>query len=390
MRILINAVSAKSGGAVTYVTNLARQLKQLHSTHHYVFYVPSPLANLLSGISDNIEIVEASVGYKSFWQRILWDQYSVRRILEIGRFDVLISSSDFGMLLPPCRQLLLIRNALFFSPQYEKGIVKRQCWQTRLGRRLRRGLVLASVKFSDKVAVASHAMLHDILRFVHLPFDRIAINSFGVPLERFSKGAMVRKNRDQGSEEPFRILYVSEYGDYKNFTVLFKAVKILATGVDTNFTLLTTADPWHSPQAQSVTREEDQRLALDPLVRPFIKCTGYVSYEDVPKLYAGCDLFVFPSIAESFGHPLVEAMASGLPVLASDIPVCREICGDAAVYFDPFDAQDFAAKIIHLRCHPSLRRELGTVGKRRANDFFNWNDHVLRLMKSIEEVADHV
>jgi glycosyltransferase involved in cell wall biosynthesis len=108
---------------------------------------------------------------------------------------------------------------------------------------------------------------------------------------------------------------------------------------------------------------------------------------DVPRLYRDSDLFVFPSIAESFGHPLVEAMASGLPILASDIPVCREICGEAAIYFDPFDEKSLAQAIVHLAEDTTLRKRLSEAGRRRAVSQFNWTDHVRRLVTLIEEVG---
>ena len=387
LKVLINAVAAKSGGAATYIENLARHLAEIQSQHCYVFYVPRSLANVIKGLSDNVVAVETSVGYRPFWRRFLWDQFVLRNIIKDDKFDILVSSSDFGMVFPPCRQVLLIRNSLFFSQLYFQYIVPRQSWNTWLGLLLRRGLILASAKFSDMVVLASRAMLNEVQHFAPLPFERISVNNFGVPLERFATATKTNEEARECSREAFRILYVSEYGDYKNFTTLFKAVKELSGQGVTDFTLVTTADPWQSSQAESVTREEDQALAAHPLVASFVKCAGYVPYEAVPELYANSDLFVFPSIAESFGHPLVEAMASGLPVLASDIPLCREICGEAAIYFSPFDAQDLAEKLIRLRRDNHLRRQLGEAGRKRAETHFDWNDHVRRLVELIEQVG---
>jgi glycosyltransferase involved in cell wall biosynthesis len=80
-------------------------------------------------------------------------------------------------------------------------------------------------------------------------------------------------------------------------------------------------------------------------------------------------------------------MATGLPIIASDIPVCREICGNAAEYFDPLDPQDLAGKIHVLQNNPDLRRQLGAIGRKRAETNFDWKDHVRRLMDIIERVA---
>jgi glycosyltransferase involved in cell wall biosynthesis len=341
---------------------------------------------LIRELSDNIVVVEATVGYESFWKRLWWDQYVLRKILSATNVDVLVSSSDFGMLLPPCRQILLIRNALFFSRLYQQLIVPKQSRRTQLAFRFRRRLILASAQFSDRVVLASQAMMEEVRRFLRVPLQRIEVNHFGAPLARFAK--VNGGDGKEASPKAFRILYVSEYGDYKNFTTLFKAVKILASGRDTNFTLLTTADPWQSPQAESVTREVDQQLATDPLVKPFVICVGYLSYESVPDLYANSDLLVFPSIAESFGHPLVEAMASVLPVLASDIPICREICGEAALYFNACDPQDLADKVLLLWRDIDSRNKMGRAGRERAELYFDWRDHVQSMVTLIEEVGN--
>jgi glycosyltransferase involved in cell wall biosynthesis len=293
------------------------------------------------------------------------------------------------MLSPPCRQVLLIRNSLFFSPFYLQTILPRQSWRSRGEFLLRRWLVLLSARSSDVVVTASRTMLDDVQRFLCLSDGRGVVNYFGVPLERFVPHTSTSsKAARENSNKPFRLLYVSTYSDYKNLTTLLKAVRILVDHQEScEVSLVTTADPWQFPEVEVVSREEDQALAAHPQIAPFVKFTGPIPYDDVPRLYQDADLFVFPSLAESFGHPLVEAMASGLPVLASDILICREICGEAALYFSPFDAQDLAEKILRLRKETHPRRQLGEVGRKRVEQNFDWNDHVRRLVELIEQVG---
>jgi len=386
--ILVNAVSAKSGGAASYVLNLAQQLANSSTVHRFIFYVPQGLSEAIGETHKNMAVIETSVGKGSAWKRFLWDQFVLRAILKRKNIDILVSSSDFGMNLPPCRQILLIRNSLFFSNLYARTFSMRQSWRCRLNRLVRRWLVLLSIRSSDVVITATHSLLEEVQRFINFRNKKAVVNPFGVPLQRFTPYVGNATQRDQEEpSKPFRILHVSEYSDYKNLTVLFKAVRTLSEQGFTNFRLVTTADPHQFPDDELVTRDEDQSLAIHSQVAPFLKLTGPVPYMDIPGLYRDSDLFVFPSISESFGHPLVEAMASGVPVIASDIPVCREICGEAAIYFDPFDEKSLAEAIVHLEKDITLRKKLSETGRCRAESQFNWTDHVRRLVNLIEEVG---
>lgn len=398
MKIVVNAVSAKSGGAATYVENLARGLSAFDHGLQVHFYVPSARLASLQGLDGNVRVTGTDVGARGSWKRLLWDQITLRRIVRRSGADILLSSSDFGMWLPACRQVLMVRNPLFFSRLYLETFLPVKSLRFRLEFALRRWLISLSVRFSDVVITASGSMMRDLNEFISVPEARRRVNSFGAPLERFtpidatSSAADATEAADASTlgtavGGPFRILHVSEYSDYKNLTTLLKAALLLRErGVD-GFRIVTTADPGQFPDVEISTREEDRALAGHPLVAPSLEFTGRIPYDDVPRLYARSDLFVFPSLAESFGHPLVEAMASGLPILASDIPLCREICGDAAEYFSPLDANELAEKIILLRSDPERRARLGQGGRVRAQTRFDWNEHVRRMVETLEEVV---
>jgi len=88
---------------------------------------------------------------------------------------------------------------------------------------------------------------------------------------------------------------------------------------------------------------------------------------------------VTPAYTETFAHPLVEAMACGLPIVASDLPVHREICGNAAAYFPRFSPQLLADRVVQLEQSSALRKQLVECGSKRSRDF-SWRDHVDQII----------
>ena len=387
VKILFNAVAAKSGGAAVSMENLCRSLASLKSRHHFIVFVPHKLAGRVGRLDANIEVIPTEIGLAPPWKRFFWDQVTLRRIAKEQTADVLVSTSDFGMFFPPCPQILMVSNSVFFSPLYVKRILPLKSMKFKLEFSMRRWLIALSVKAADVVIASSESMVMLLREFIPHLDKTLAVNYLGVPLDLFLRQTPASKKGADKVTKPFQLLFVSEYSDYKNLTILLKTVLLLRQqGVD-DFRLMTTADPWQFPDVEIVSREEDKRLATHPMIAGCVKLTGSVPYADIPALYAQSDLFVFPSLAESFAYPLVEAMASGLPVIAADIPICREICGEAAVYFNPLNSDDLAQKIRNMRDDPKRRQELAALGRKRAIEHFDWKEHVKRLLELIEMTA---
>ena len=108
---------------------------------------------------------------------------------------------------------------------------------------------------------------------------------------------------------------------------------------------------------------------------------GTVPHGEVGELYRSCDVFVFPSYCESFGQPLAEAMAAGLPIAAAGEPVCREVCGEAAVYFKTFDAEGLAEAVCSILVKRRLAQSLASAGAERARGL-PWARHFETLLGS--------
>lgn len=379
MKVLINAVSAKLGGAATYVQNLARSLAGQRGDDEFVFVVPPQRGDTVSA-EPPVRLLESGAAGGSYAGRWWWDQVTFRNLLEQEKPDVLFSSANFGMVRCPCPQVLLVRNPIYFSREYLELVLPEKGMRLRAETSLRRWLVCRSAAGADRVMTPSTAMMDDLARYVPLASNRRVVNPYGVPRARINGGP----HRAPAGERPLRLLWVSHYADHKNLATLLRAAKHLRDSGYAPFELILTLDP-AAQNGQHTPMPAAERALLQSL-GDTVRTVGVQNYESTWKLYAEADLFVFPSLVESFGHPLVEAMAAGLPIVASDIRIHREICGDAAAYFPVLNADALAARLRSLMADVPGRNALAAWGHERVQQFL-WEDHVARLLDVLRDTA---
>jgi glycosyltransferase involved in cell wall biosynthesis len=210
---------------------------------------------------------------------------------------------------------------------------------------------------------------------VGLPEHKRAVIHHGIDAERFAQAPRPRVH-----PRPY-ILSVSSIYRYKNFVRLIEAWAELAgrrEGVPDLVIAGDDMDPDYSHQMEAARR------ATGPLAER-IRFAGQIPYAEIPAWYAGAELFAFPSYLETFGHPLLEAMVSGVPVVCADIPVSREIAGDAALYADPRDASSLMRALERGLVDRELREALVARGRQRAGSF-RWMDSAHRHLELFEQV----
>ncbi len=174
--------------------------------------------------------------------------------------------------------------------------------------------------------------------------------------------------------KPF-LIYVGNAYPYKNLDRLLFALKRLPE----KLSLV-------NPSARSVFYERLADRAREEGLSSRVILPGFVPDEDLAVLYREASAYVFPSLSEGFGIPAIEAMASKLPVVCSDIPVLREVCGDEAVYFDPKDERDMADKISLVLSDRKLRQRLISSGLERARQF-SWRKMAAQTLRVYEEAV---
>jgi glycosyltransferase involved in cell wall biosynthesis len=384
MKMVINATSAKMGGNLNYVTQVLRNLASMtEGAQEFIVFLPPATAEHVGPLPQNIRVMPVQAGEWGWLRRTVWEQVTLRRFVKAEKADALFSTGSFGMFRCPVRQLLLVRNALYFSASYESLFLKRHGLAYRCTFWLRRRLVLRSVRAADVVMTPTQAMMDGLCTHTCIPPGKGVVNPYGAPLQETGKQGIERKDHtpNQSARYAVRLLFVSLYSEHKNLGTLLKALALLNRANPGRFVLDTTADPrWEGAQ-WTVTHAEDSALAAESEIHPWVKIIGPLDWDRTRDLYRSADIFVFPSLVESFGFPLVEAMAWGLPIVASDTPVNREVCGEAAVYFSALSSEDLASQVQRFSADRSLQEKLGEAGRRRAQDHFRWEEHVRTLLE---------
>lgn len=213
---------------------------------------------------------------------------------------------------------------------------------------------LAAARRAAAVVTTCQATAEEIARVGDLPRERIVVAPLGV-LPAQASGV---DGGDEVPEEPY-LLAVGALTPRKGAEVLARAASLLGPGCPP--VLVVGPDGWRSDEVRRALRQADTGGRLRVL--------GSVDDATLRRLYAGAQVVVQPSLAEGYGMPLLEAMAFGAPVVASDIPAAAEVAGECALLVPPGDARALADAVAALLDDPARRSALGTAGRTHAAGF---------------------
>ena len=231
-----------------------------------------------------------------------------------------------------------------------------------------------AARAADRIVAISEFSRQEIIRYLQVAVDKITVIPNGVDGTWLTQ--TVGNVRHEISSGP-HLLYVGSDDERKNLRRLLEAMVILHRQLDCPATLTCAGmDDAAAAKYRAVLR--------DGGIAESVVFAGFVPDEQLRAFYAGADLFVFPSLYEGFGLPILEAMAAGLPVVSSRSAALPEVGGEAAVYCDATEAAELAAAIRDTWRNPILREQLIKDGRARAAQFTwaraaqAWRDIILK------------
>jgi glycosyltransferase involved in cell wall biosynthesis len=385
IHLFVNALAATAGGGLTYMRNVIPQIAARNDAMATIL-LDAGLRREFQ-IRSNIEFLEwegTSRPALRFWL----EQRMVRRLALHSGAGVLLSAGNFAVWNSPLPQLLLSRNSLYTSGDFDRDLRGRGQTRLWLETRLKAEFAKWSILAADRVVAPSQSFAEELqcwtgapISAVHHGFDRDTFVHDQSPLP----DAVRQKLECAGGA--LRLLFVSHYNYYRNFETLIRALPAIRRQLaprPVRLFLTCKLAPGANPGAYRPERAAALVRQLD-LSEEVVEL-GSVPYSLLHHVYRSADIYVTTAYAESFAHPLVEAMSSALPVVASDLPVHREICGDAGVYFERFSPEDLAQRIIAVAGSSELASQLARAGVVRSTAF-SWKRHVDQILSLASELG---
>jgi glycosyltransferase involved in cell wall biosynthesis len=371
-------------GAGVYIRQLVDAVLQLDRTNQYVlFYADARQRGRYAHLPNVREVVVRAPG------KLWWDQVAVPVAARREGIDVLFHHKFSIPVVAPCPTVVQQRGTEYWSfPQYYPTI----------GDRINRLYNVLTIPLfcrrAERVLTNSDSLALELEQLAGVPREKMA-TIYAAADERFVPVAdpvvleRVRAQYDLPSE-PFFLMVVKGYAriEYdgaalcprKNVEGTLEAfararalelatppLVILGAGVRERLT-------------PEVLRD---RYGLDPRA---VVIPGLIAHDDMPAVYSLAGALLFPSYYESFGIPLVEAMACGCPVITSSAPACPEVVGDAALVVDPDDVEGLADAMVRLVREPGLAESLIARGLARAATF-SWHQGARTLVRELTRVG---
>lgn len=356
-----------------YALELIRQLQKL-DTHneYYIFVKPGEDHDCLQE-TDNFHIVEL----KGFTY-LDWEQWSLPRAVNRLDLDILHCTSNTAPLFCKAPIYLTLHDIIYLHKGFGGGSMYQ-----RLGHYYRKWIVPQVFHTAERVFTVSRFEKDQINDYfgksgkVDVIYNGVA-PKFTTP----TVGKLKKIRKDLDLPEKY-LFFLGNTAPKKNMLNMLKAYSIYVSETSNPLPLLV------AESSEEELKAMIYQAGLSSELLKNIRLTGYIHHDWLPAVYAMAATFIYPSLRESFGIPIIEAMACGTPVITSDSSSMPEVAGECAVLVNPKDPNDLAKKIMAVTQIPQFQEKLIQGGLERA-EAFTWEETARKTLLSYITVATPV
>ena len=368
MRVAIDARKLHDFGIGTYIRNLLRHLARTDHESEYVLLCGQTDLGVAAQLGPNFRsVLEPSPNYS------IREQIHVPWVLRRERPDVYHAPHYVLPAGVRCPSVVTIHDCIHLMfPQYLPN---------RLAYAYARAQMWAAVRRSDCILTVSEASKRDILHLFNVPPEKIVVvyNAIDSHFAVTPSEEAVARVRERYQLNHQFVLYVGNIKPHKNLVRLIEAFDELRRNGFEHVKLLIIGD--------EISKLPSLRRAVHHYkLHKQVRFLGYLSDDQLAILYRLASVFVFPSLYEGFGLPPLEAMASGTPVVTSNVSSLPEVVGDAAVLVNPYDVDAIVDGLRRVLNDPALAAEMRRKGIERAREF-SWERSVAKTWGVYQQVA---
>ena len=357
------------GGSETYASGLLNGLAQINREDEFIIFVNRESANWPFPAAPNFTRVICPVSAVSRTRRYLFEQFWLPRLVKEHHVELLHSLGYVQPLVLSCRSVVSILDIVYDYP-VAIPFVKKQ---------LLKFLVLASAQRADHIVTISKASRCQIVSRLKVQPEKVTVTLLA---PKIRKPGDERNWPGLASQLGIRgnyLLAFSSLSPSKNIPLLLQAFVRLPTGLTENLQLVLVG---HEPQRGASLRQMATSLGL----RDQVVFAGYLSDDDLNLVLKHATVFVFPSLYEGFGIPVLEAMAAGVPVACSNAASLPEVVANAALLFDPHSLEEIMVALKRVLTTPALRDELVSKGYLNL-ERFSWKTTAEKTLEVHRRVA---
>ncbi len=374
MKVFIDSVGIRGSGAATVLWNILKNIPSELSEIHFKVFVLSLKQRSFTILPNNLGIQYEEVSFDTFnlLNLLLWQQVWLPRLCRKEKPDIILCMGNVGAMNPSIPQVIYFHQSIYFSKEYK---IERLFNRKLLFYKLKKFLTIKGMKAAKFVITQTEAVRKSIVESHKITANKIVAIHTGVP-EPLPSSGHPNLGKDEIKDTNILddlvrplLIYISHPATYKNFEVLINGMSLLAKKNFLGTLILTLSKPEKYPKEFGLLVEKYQRMVIDLGIQNNVKFIGAIRPDSVKKFIENADIFVFPSLIESFPQSLAEAMACGAVMLLADKPYAREIASNAAIYFDPYSPSSFANAVTKICSDGNLRKELSMLSFERSKLF---------------------
>ncbi len=362
----------KKHGMDMVALELIKNLQLIDKKNEYVIFVKPDEDNTCIPAASNFKIVELGGGpYPT------WEQFALPKAALKEGCDILHCTSNTGPIKSKVPLITILHDIIYLE---SISIFKKAgTWYQKMGNMYRRFVVPPVVRKSKRVSTVSNFEKDRIKNFMGLGDNLVAIyNGVGEHFRKIDDERILADAKEKYKLPDHFMFFLGNTDPKKNTPNVLKAFAEFNKQSETKYKLVML--DYEESALQNILKDIGY-----PELRKDIHLTGYVVNTDLPAIINQCEVFLYPSLRESFGIPILEGMACGVPVITSNTSSMPEIAGDAALIVDPHKSEEIKNAIQTILANETLKNELCEKGMERAKKF-TWKNMAEQYLELYEEV----